>query len=236
MLTPARAASANAVIEQTVSGLGYDLLDIERLARGLMRVTIDRRPGAVYPGDPGEFVTVDDCERVTRQLQYVAEVEGVAYARLEVSSPGLDRPLKREADFERFVGHEVAIALKLPFQGRKHWKGMLARAADLARPPAAGGQAQVMAEGGAAAPASGWCLVVGPQREKPAPGKPAAGSKPKAKAGRQDTDTGPAEQVLGFALDELREARLVPVVDFKGRRGASNTAPELQKDDGGQER
>lgn len=178
-------------IEQTVRGLGYDLVDIERSAKGLLRVFIDRVPGQAYPGDPpgepGEFITVDDCERVTRQLQYALEVDGVAYERLEVSSPGLDRPLRREADYERFAGQEVSVTLKAPFQGRKVWKGVLDRVA------------------GAQGEATGWSLVV---------------------------KDGKAEQVLGFTLEEVREARLVPVVDFKGRRGRKADA----QPDGGQER
>lgn len=171
-------------IEQTVRGLGYDLVEIERSAKGLLRVYIDRIPGETYPGEPGEFITVDDCERVTRQLQYALEVDGVAYERLEVSSPGLDRPLRREADYERFAGQEVSITLKSPFQGRKVWKGVLAK---------------VQGE------ATGWCLVV---------------------------KEGKTEQELGFTLEEVREARLVPVVDFKGRRGRKTEA----QPDGGQER
>ena len=173
-------------IEQTVTGLGYDLVDVERSGRGLLRVYIDRIAGRVYPGGDGEFVTVDDCEQVTRQLQYALEVDAVDYERLEVSSPGLDRPLKREADYERFTGHEVSLTLKLPFQGRKVWKGLLEKA-------------------------EGWSLVI---------------------------KDGKAEQVLAFALDEVREARLVPVVDFKGRRG-QKTAPQPTEANGvvgGQER
>jgi ribosome maturation factor RimP len=162
-------------IEQTVTGLGFELVDVERSARGLLRVYIDRVPGNAYPSGEGEFITVDDCEQVTRQLQYVLEVESVAYERLEVSSPGLDRPLRREADFARFTGHEISLTLKAPFQGRKVWKGLLGHGE------------------------SGWSLVF---------------------------SDGKAEQVLVFGLDEVREARLVPVVDFKGRRprqGAADT-------------
>ncbi len=185
MSTPAaRHLNWRDAIEQTVTGLGYDLVDIERSTRGLLRVYIDRVPGAVYPGEPGEFVTVDDCERVTRQLQYALEVDAVAYERLEVSSPGLDRPLRRETDYERFAGLEISLVLKAPFQGRKAWKGVL-------------GKAQ--------GEATGWSLVV---------------------------KEGKTEQVLGFTFDEVREARLVPVVDFKGRRGRKAEAPP----DGGQER
>jgi len=158
-------------IERTVTGLGYDLVDVERLARGLLRVTIDRIPGQAYgaPGAPddGEFITVEDCERVTRQLQLALEVSGLDYARLEVSSPGLDRPLKTEAHWRRFAGQAVSLTLKLPFQNRKHWVGTLEPQGD------------------------DWRLVV------------------------TDNKT---EMALDFRFDEVREMRLVPVVDFKGRR------------------
>ena len=80
-------------VEQTVTGLGYDLVDLDRSAGGLLRVTID------LPWDPTQagveqFVTVEDCEKITRQLQYLIEVENVDYKRLEVGSPGIDRPLR----------------------------------------------------------------------------------------------------------------------------------------------
>ena len=161
-------------VERTVAGLGYDLVEVERSARGLLRVLIDRVPGQAYPEGrgAGEFVTIDDCEAVTRQLQLTLEVEGVLYERLEVSSPGLDRPLKRPADFERFAGQAVDITLKAPFKGRRHWRGTLGHAG------------------------SGWTLAL-------EPGSAAA--------------AGPEGAELAFALDEVREARLVPVIDFKGR-------------------
>ncbi|HEX6707338.1 MAG TPA: ribosome maturation factor RimP [Albitalea sp.] len=156
-----------ATVERTVTGLGYDLVDIERSARGLLRVFIDR-----VAHDPnGEFVTVDDCEKVTRQLQHVLEVEGFAYDRLEVSSPGLDRPLKKASDYARFAGQAVELTLKLPFQGRKKYQGMLA----------------------AQESGDGWRVVF---------------------------DDGKGERALDFLLEEVREARLVPVLDFKGRRFA----------------
>ena len=168
--------SSHACVSRTVEGLGYELVDVERGARGLLRVYIDRVPGHAYPEaqGAGEFVTVDDCEVVTRQLQLSLEVEGVAYERLEVSSPGLDRPLRKEADFERFAGQAVDITLKQVYQGRKHWRGLLERVES-----------------------SGWRLVL--QGDK---------------AGAE----------LLFALDEVREARLVPVIDFTGRRRAAPSA------------
>lgn len=111
-----------AAVETTVTGLGYDLVDCERSAGGLLRVYIDKLPEQALAG---ELITVDDCERVTRQLQYVLEVENCDYQRLEVSSPGVDRPLKKQADYQRFVGEEIEITLRLAFQGRKKYRGVL---------------------------------------------------------------------------------------------------------------
>jgi ribosome maturation factor RimP len=152
--------------QRTVVGLGYELVDLERSGGGLLRVFIDRVPGSIYPTGESEAVTVDDCEAVTRQLQYVLEVEQCDYTRLEVSSPGLDRPLKREADYARFVGSVIALTLKLPLAGRKKFEGVLA------------------------ARDGGWRLEMAP--------------------------AGKDAQVLDFVLAEVRDAHLVPVVDFKG--------------------
>ena len=85
-------------VERTVTGLGYELVDLERSGGGLLRVFIDRVPGKAYPSGESQSVTVDDCETVTRQLQYVLEVEQCDYSRMEVSSPCVDLPLKPEAD------------------------------------------------------------------------------------------------------------------------------------------
>ena len=70
-------------VETTVTGLGYELVECERSAGGMLRVFLDRVPGKSYPSGPGEFITVDDCELVTRQLKLVLEVEGLDYSRLE---------------------------------------------------------------------------------------------------------------------------------------------------------
>jgi len=127
------------IVEQTVTGLGYDLVEIERSAGGLLRITIDlpwqpAPEGAVAA--PDQFVNVEDCEKVTRQLQYALEVEEVDYKRLEVSSPGIDRPLRNERDYERFVGELVDITLKAPMgaaasgqvaANRKKFRGTMER-------------------------------------------------------------------------------------------------------------
>ncbi|OYU43645.1 MAG: ribosome maturation factor RimP, partial [Burkholderiales bacterium PBB4] len=104
------------IVEQTVGGLGYDLVEIDRSAGGLLRITIDLPWEMPQPGAPAveQFITVEDCEKVTRQLQFALEVDGVEYRRLEVSSPGIDRPLRHVKDFERFVGQMVDITLKAP--------------------------------------------------------------------------------------------------------------------------
>ncbi|MBL0418765.1 ribosome maturation factor RimP [Ramlibacter sp. AW1] len=175
------------IVEQVVSGLGYELVEIERSAGGLLRVTID------WPWTPGsaEFVTVEDCEKVTRQLQYTLEVEEVDYSRLEVSSPGIDRPLRNELDFERFEGEVIDLTLKAPMgaaaegqvaANRKKFRGQLARAE--------GGDWQIS-----------WS------------------DEPAAKPGQRVSKKKEVPvQVLGFRLDELKEARLAPIVNFKGRR------------------
>ena len=104
------------IVEQTVSGLGYDLVEIERSAGGLLRITIDLPwvPPAEGVASPEQFINVEDCEKVNRQLQFALEVDGIEYKRLEISSPGIDRPLRRVQDFERFVGRVIDITLKAP--------------------------------------------------------------------------------------------------------------------------
>ena len=184
-----------------MAGLGYDLVEVERSAGGLLRVTIDLpwtapTSEAVAAGVPEPFVTVEDCEKVTRQLQFALEVDGADYKRLEVSSPGIDRPLRNEQDFERFVGSVIDLTLKAPMGAaaagqvsptRKKFRGTLERV--------------VGADG-----AQGWQIVWSDAPE-PKPGQKV--SKKRAPA---------PLHALGFVLDELRDARLAPIVDFKGRK------------------
>ena len=112
------------LIEKTVNGTGYDLVDVERADRGLLRVYIDLLPEDVEKG----HVTVEDCAKVSHQLSHVLTVEEVAYERLEISSPGLDRPLRKVSDFVRFTGEKVVIKLRLALPGtsnRKTYEGVL---------------------------------------------------------------------------------------------------------------
>jgi ribosome maturation factor RimP len=103
------------LVETTLYGLGYELVDIEVSARGLMRVFIDKPDG----------ISLQDCELVSHQLTRLFTVEGVNFERLEISSPGLDRPIKKQADFIRFVGQKVQIKLRMPLNGRKNFVGIL---------------------------------------------------------------------------------------------------------------
>lgn len=105
------------IIEQAVSGLGYELVDFETSPRSrLLRVFIDSPEG----------VTIDDCTTVSNHLTRLFAVEDIDYDRLEVSSPGLDRPLKKEADFLRFAGQEAQIRLRLAVNGQRNFTGLLA--------------------------------------------------------------------------------------------------------------
>lgn len=208
--------STNETIEQTVTGLGYDLVEIERTTGGLLRVTIDMP----YVAHAEQFINAEDCEKVTRQLQFVLEVEGAAYSRLEVSSPGIDRPLRSEKDFERFAGELIDLTLKAPIgvdavvgttisANQKKFRGTLERPADAAE--AVAGDAV----------AKSWQIV---WSDEPA-------VKPGQKVSKKRV---PAPlQALGFTLDEIAQARLAPVVDFKGRKskGANSAATEDQRPD-----
>ena len=203
------------IVEQTVVGLGYDLVEVERSAAGLLRITIDLpwTPDAFAAGavSADRFVTVEDCEKVTRQLQFALEVDAVEYERLEVSSPGIDRPLRDQKDFERFAGSVVDVTLKaavgeaaqgLVNANRKKFRGTLERA------ETADGADQR------------WQIV---WSDAPA-------VKPGQKVSKKRV---PAPlQALGFSLDEMREARLAPIVSFKGRGAQASDDLEGHELDG----
>lgn len=105
------------VVEPVVTGMGYELVDLQASNGGrLLRLFIDK------PGGIG----VEDCAAVSRQLSRVFEVEGIDYDRLEVSSPGLDRPLRKAHDFERFAGQKAEVRMRTPDEGgRRKYVGVL---------------------------------------------------------------------------------------------------------------
>lgn len=101
-------AEITRIVEETVQGLGYEFVDFERLPRGLMRITIDSQ------AEGG--VGVDDCETVSNQITALFTVEGIDYERLEVASPGVERPLKRASEWGRFVGRPAHVELYEPMK------------------------------------------------------------------------------------------------------------------------
>ncbi|MBT3504592.1 MAG: ribosome maturation factor RimP [Piscirickettsiaceae bacterium] len=108
------------LVEAPIESLGYMLVGVEYIKNGrdtVLRIYIDAEQG----------ISIEDCERVSHQVSGILEVEdpiSSAYS-LEVSSPGFDRPLFKQRDFERFIGAEAKIAMKLPVQGRRNFKGQL---------------------------------------------------------------------------------------------------------------
>ncbi len=190
---------SDSVIEQTVDGLGYELVDVEWAGGGILRVFIDK-PGATVHADGTTTggITVEDCARVSDQLSRVFAVENVNYDRLEISSPGLDRPLKKPADFSRFEGHEAFVKLRMSpggqVRGRKQFQGIL--------------QSVEAVEGEAAQPtASG----IDPA---PVPAVP-------TRFGLVLEGGEGARELLEFSFDEVEKARLVPRIEFRSKAGSN---------------
>ncbi len=181
------ASSLTALVERTVVGLGYELVGLERAGRGLLRVTLDVGAGDATDSGaaPARQIGVDDCERVSRQLTHLFAVEGIDYERLEVSSPGVDRPLRGARDFARFVGAMAQVQLFAPVDGRRRLRGrLLGLTAD---------------EG---VPTRVRMTLV------PAPQPPARGAR-KTRARKPE-----AGETVEFALSDVEKARLVPEWEF----------------------
>jgi len=135
-----------ALTQQALAGTDIELVDVQRAPQGLLCVTIDRTDG----------VRIEDCEQVSRQLSRVFAVEDVDYKRLEVGSPGLDRPLRNARDFLRFDGARAEVRLREALNNRKTFTGILRTAADddtsdaqthfalELEPEASGGEPQVL--------------------------------------------------------------------------------------------
>jgi ribosome maturation factor RimP len=118
-IRPLAVMDLNDLLETTVTGMGYELAALERPARGgLLRVYIDK-PGGV---------SVDDCAAVSHQLTRVLAVENVSYDRLEVSSPGMDRLLRKERDFARFAGQRARVRMRIPLDGQRNFTGVVREA------------------------------------------------------------------------------------------------------------
>jgi len=110
----------HALVAPVVESLGYELVGVEYIMQGrnsLLRVYIDAEAG----------ITLDDCSKVSHQLSGVLDVEDVIRSQyqLEISSPGLDRPLFTLEHFARFTGHKVRMRLRTPLQGRRKVRGVI---------------------------------------------------------------------------------------------------------------
>ena len=105
------------LLARTIGALGYELVDMERSQGGLVRAYIDKPEG----------INVNDCAAVSNQLTRLFAVEGIDYSRLEISSPGLDRPLKTLGDYSRFAGQKAKVKLFLAMQERKKFVGTIGR-------------------------------------------------------------------------------------------------------------
>lgn len=114
-------AALAGIVESTLAGMGYELVDAQVSNHGrLLRIFIDRPEGSAAG------ITLDDCAGVSRHLTHLFAVEGIDYDRLEVSSPGLDRPLRKAADFARFAGSKADVRMRTPDAGgRRRYSGRL---------------------------------------------------------------------------------------------------------------
>jgi len=105
----------SARLEPVLAGLGYELVMLERAGRGLIRIFIDKPDG----------ITIDDCVTVSNHLSHLFTVENIDYERLEVSSPGIDRPLVKPQDYVRFAGEQITLKLRVPMDNRRRISGQL---------------------------------------------------------------------------------------------------------------
>jgi ribosome maturation factor RimP len=198
---PALPSAVRELIEPTVRGLGYELVDVERAANGLLRVTVDT---AIDESAPERRIGLDDCERVSRQLAHLLAVEQIDYERLEVSSPGLDRPLIGPRDFVRFAGSPVKLQLRVPLQGRRRFQGQLL---------GLGGQAGAEQVRLALTESDGTSAA-GPGR-----GRKGRGSDASPPAAIEP------QQTLELPLADIEKARLVPQFDFRADRRNGDRDP-----------
>jgi ribosome maturation factor RimP len=216
-----RAAALLALVERTLAGMGYELVELERAGGGLLRVTLDHAPGhaantvsAEGAGEAEErHIGIEDCERVSRHLTHLFAVEDVDYDRLEVSSPGLDRPLRGARDFARFAGEMAKVQLFSAAEGRRRLRGQL-----LGVVPSA--TADDLADGGPAKASEG-----GPGPRVRMLLLPEAPPPPPRGARRQRSRKAAPGEMIEFALADVEKARLAPEWEFD-RSAIPRSAPE----------
>ncbi len=104
------------LLESTLEGMGYELVGIEQFGHNkLLRIFVDKKNG----------INIDDCVAISNHLNRLLTVENIDYGRLEISSPGLDRLLRKETDFLRFRGETIKLKLRIPIQGQRNFVGIL---------------------------------------------------------------------------------------------------------------
>lgn len=182
-------SALNELVERTVEGLGYEFVELERLARGLLRVTIDTT------AEGG--ISLEDCERVSDQLTHLFTVEDIPYERLEVSSPGVERPLKCARDWSRFAGELAHVELFAPMKaegfpeaGRRKLEGRIV---------------SIDGESGAERITFDYFEVEIPRTPRQA-----------ALRARKKTTAESAPVRVEFALGDVDRAHLIRALNFKG--------------------
>ena len=109
------------LLETTLRGMGYELIEVEKIAHSkLLRIFVDKEGG----------VNIDDCIAISNHLSRLLVIENIEYGRLEISSPGLNRPLRKEKDFLRFKGETIKLKLRIPVQGQRNFVGILREVSD----------------------------------------------------------------------------------------------------------
>jgi ribosome maturation factor RimP len=192
------------LLEQSVVPLGYELVDLE-LAGGIVRVFID------WPAQKQARITIEDCELVSRQLSQVLLVEDIDYMRLEVSSPGVDRRLRRASDFERFLGHRISVRLRMPLGGRRNWEGELARAEGRSGDDWMLLLSEASGSGKTARRVSNRAKTKPSKKKLQQEGKPELGPE---SVSQHAADQAASVDVLHFGLNDIERAHLVPQLVF----------------------
>jgi ribosome maturation factor RimP len=215
-----RAAALTDLVERTLAGLGYELVELERAGGGLLRITLDHVPGQAPAGGEDEaeerHIGIEDCERVSRHLTHLFAVEDVDYDRLEVSSPGIDRPLRGARDFARFAGEMAKVQLFSAAEGRRRVRGqLLGVVPSCAADDVPGGGQSMATEGGSAAPGPRIRMLLLPE----APPPPPRGAR------KQRARKAAPGEMIEFALADVEKARLAPEWEFD-RSAIPRNAPE----------
>lgn len=174
--------NVQAIVEATVGGLGYELADFDLSARGLLRVFIDKVDG----------ISVEDCANVSNHLSRVFAVEGIDFERLEVSSPGLDRSLRKLGDFQRFTGCAAKVKLNAVIDSRKRFEGVIESAGE-------GGIVFRLIEDPVKPGAAGAAVPKG------------AGKAPAKAKGKRAAGTASA-RLITVPLENIDRARLIPEI------------------------